>query len=255
MTVSDFFRVARRPRWIGVLVLALALAAAFAALGQWQLARSVENAEVSENEADSEVPVALESIARPQTPMNDLQVGRMVTVDAHLVAGDFTVLTGRSNDGVFGAWLVGHAVTDEGASLAIALGWAPDAAAAAAAEDAVPLDPAGRLGRYLVSESPHDSDFEAGERSALSVGELINLWADAPETTYAGYLVASEAPPGLTTIDSPPPMREVGLNWLNLFYAAEWVIFAGFAVYLWYRLVRDAWEHEEEARSQAAGLP
>ena len=120
----------------------------------------------------------------------------MVTVDAHLVAGDFTVLTGRSNDGVFGAWLVGHAVTDEGASLAIALGWAPDAAAAAAAEDAVSLDPAARLGRYLVSESPHDSDFEAGERSALSVGELINLWAEAPETTYAGYLVASEAAAG-----------------------------------------------------------
>ena len=106
------------------------------------------------------------------------------------------MLTGRSNDGVFGAWLVGHAVTDDGASLAIALGWAPDAAAAAAAEDAVSLDPAGRLGRYLVSESPHDSDFEAGERSALSVGELINLWAEAPETTYAGYLVASEAPAG-----------------------------------------------------------
>jgi len=62
-----------------------------------QYARSVENAVVSENEADSEAPVALESIARPQTPMNDLQVGRMVTVDAHLVAGDFTVLTGRSN--------------------------------------------------------------------------------------------------------------------------------------------------------------
>lgn len=255
MTASDFFRVARRPRWIGVLVLALALAAGFAALGQWQLARSVENAEVSENEADSEVPVALESIAVPQTPMNDVQVGRMVTVEAHLVAGDFTVLTRRSNDGVFGAWLVGHAITDEGASLAIALGWAPDAAAAAAAEEAVPLDPTGHLGRYLVSESPHDSDFEAGERSALSVGELVNLWSEAPDTTYAGYLVASEAPAGLTTIDSPPPMREVGLNWLNLFYAAEWVIFAGFAIYLWYRLVRDAWEHEVEASEQAAAAP
>ena len=249
MTTSDFFRVARRPRWIGVLVLALALAAGFAALGQWQLARSVENAQVAENEADSEVPVALASIARPQTPMNDLQVGRMVTVDAHLVAGDFTVLTGRSNEGVFGAWLVGHAITDEGASLAIALGWAPDAAAAAAAEDGISLDPDARLGRYLTSESPHDSDFEAGERSALSIGELVNLWAEAPETTYAGYLVASEAPAGLTTIDSPPPTREVGLNWLNLFYAAEWVIFAGFAIYLWYRLVRDAWEHEQEAEA------
>jgi hypothetical protein len=26
----------------------------------------------------------------------------------------------------------------------------------------------------------------------------------------------------------------------------EWVIFAGFAVFLWYRLVRDVWEREQE---------
>ncbi|MEN9620072.1 MAG: hypothetical protein RL499_265, partial [Actinomycetota bacterium] len=31
----DFWQVARRPRWIGALLLALAVAAGFAALGQW----------------------------------------------------------------------------------------------------------------------------------------------------------------------------------------------------------------------------
>jgi hypothetical protein len=39
---------------------------------------------------------------------------------------------------------------------------------------------------------------------------------------------------------------------LNIFYAIEWVVFAGFAVFLWYRLVRDAWEREEELREEAA---
>ncbi len=41
------------------------------------------------------------------------------------------------------------------------------------------------------------------------------------------------------------------LNLLNVFYAVEWVLFAGFAIYLWYRLVRDAVERaeEEEART------
>ena len=46
------------------------------------------------------------------------------------------------------------------------------------------------------------------------------------------------------------------LNWLNVFYAVEWVVFAGFAVFLWYRLVRDAVERErdeaEAGRAQAA---
>jgi hypothetical protein len=36
------------------------------------------------------------------------------------------------------------------------------------------------------------------------------------------------------------------VNWLNIFYAAEWAIFAGFAFYLWYRLAKDAWEREVE---------
>ena len=29
-------------------------------------------------------------------------------------------------------------------------------------------------------------------------------------------------------------------------------VFAGFAIYLWYRLVRDAWEREEEDREDSA---
>jgi hypothetical protein len=63
---------------------------------------------------------------------------------------------------------------------------------------------------------------------------------------YGGYLVARAAAPGLDAIDSPAPSQEVSLNWLNLFYAAEWAIFAGFAVYLWYRLVKDVVEKEAQ---------
>ena len=35
-----FFQVARRPKWIGALVISLAVAAVFAAFGQWQLERT-----------------------------------------------------------------------------------------------------------------------------------------------------------------------------------------------------------------------
>jgi surfeit locus 1 family protein len=48
------------------------------------------------------------------------------------------------------------------------------------------------------------------------------------------------------TISTTPPSSERELNWLNIFYAAEWIIFAGFALYLWYRLMRDEWERESE---------
>jgi len=60
---------------------------------------------------------------------------------------------------------------------------------------------------------------------------------------------------GLEQIDSPEPSSDVTLNWLNVFYAIEWVVFAGFALYLWYRLVRDAWERQQlEAEEAAAGM-
>lgn len=250
-TVAQFFRVARRPKWIGALVLALAVAAAFAALGQWQLERSLQSTAIEEPE--TETPVALSTVAEPQAPMTDPSIGQRVTATGTVVAGDFSVLTGRDNDGVDGAWLVAHVMTDEGVSLAVGLGWAPDAEAAEAATAAVPVDePFAVAGRYLPTESPEVNDVEAGERRALSIGELVNLWAE-PAPVYAGYVVLAEPTPGLDAIHQPPPFRDASLNWLNLFYAAEWVIFAGFAVYLWYRVVRDEWEKEhEEAQASAA---
>ena len=60
---------------------------------------------------------------------------------------------------------------------------------------------------------------------------------------------------GLTDIISPPPAEPESVNWLNVFYAIEWAVFAGFAFYLWYRLARDAREREleefEDARAEA----
>ena len=244
-TFAQFMGVARRPRWVGALVLALAIAAAFAALGQWQLDRSVQNATVPET--TTETPVPLASIARPQAPMTDPAIGQRVTASGTVVPDDFTVLAPRENDGETGAWLVAHVVTDDGVSLAVGLGWAPDAAAAADAASRVPetLEVAGR---YLPSESPELNDVEKGERRALSIGELLNLWTE-PGPVYAGYVVLSAPTPGLEAIHQPPPFRDTSLNWLNLFYAVEWVIFAGFAVFLWYRLVRDVWEHEQEGQT------
>ena len=80
----------------------------------------------------------------------------------------------------------------------------------------------------------------------MSVAALINLWADPPQSVYGGYVILGEPTGDLETIDSPVPSSEVTLNWLNLFYALEWVLFAGFAVFLWWRLVKDAWEREQE---------
>ncbi len=244
------WKLARRPKWIALLALALGIAAAFAAMGQWQLERATEEAIVDER--DTETPEPLTALAEPQQVMTSEASGRIVTVDGEWVDGDELVVTGRQTltevDGSReGDWVVRHLRTADGASLAVAIGILPPGAS-------IPnLDagPASLTGRYVPSESPQTSDFEAGERTAIAVADLVNVWPK-PGPIYSGYLVLSEAPDGLATIPAPPPEFEGQLNLLNVFYAIEWVIFGGFALYLWWRLMRDEYEKEQAEAEEAA---
>ncbi|WP_334593768.1 SURF1 family protein [Salinibacterium sp. CAN_S4] len=252
-TQATMWQIARRPRWIGALVLALAIAGGFAALGQWQLSRSFESGAAPDEQTEN--IVALDAVSTPQQPVPALATGQLVTAEATFVAGDYVVLSDRFNDvnAAPGFWVVGHGITPDGASLAVALGWSATADEAESAVAGLEQSaPDGVLtGRYLPSESPQESDFEAGQRSALAVSELVNLWAQQPAGVHGGYLVTDAAASGLVRIDSPAPLSEVSLNLLNVFYAIEWVVFAGFAIFLWYRLVRDTWEAEGEALRDA----
>ena len=247
MTLVDepvtFGRVARRPRWIAALILALALAAGFAWLGQWQVGRSV--ASITYQGPDTEKVVPLASFAKPKGSFPGDQIGRKASVEAHLVPGDWVVLSDRLNYGTTGWWLVGHAVTSQGHDLAVALGWAPTRAAAVAAEATAEI-PSPLVGRYLPGEAPDRSDVVDGKQSASSVAAFINQWSSYSGSVYPGYLVSATAPAGLDRIDSPKPLPPEAVNWLNIFYAAEWALFAGFAIYLWYRLVKDVVEKENE---------
>ena len=237
-------RIALRPRWIALLLLVLAIAAGFVLLSQWQLSRSVERASVVGR--DTETVVALDTIAKPQSGVTTDAAGRLARVSAEFVADDFSVLSSRRNNGVEGYWLVGHAVTPEGTSLAVALGWAATEDEARAAVNDVSQSET-LEGRYLATEPPADDDFEQRERSAMAVVTLINEWSQPPAAVYGGYLLLGEAPSGLDEIYAPAPSDEVVLDWLNVFYAIEWIVFAGFAVFLWWRFVRDEWEREHEA--------
>lgn len=247
-----FWSIALRPRWIAALLLALGVAAGFAALGQWQLERSLASAVIDERDTENAVP--LKSVADPQQVMTSDASGRLVSVSGEWVEGDDVIVTGRlSGDdgsgpgGEPGDWVIRHVETGDGASLAVAVGYGP----VGAGIPNLPIGEAVLIGRYVPSESPQISEFEKGERTAISVSELINLWGEV-NAVYSGYLVLDEAPAGLKTIAAPPPYLPPELNLLNLFYAIEWVIFGGFAVYLWWRLVRD--EQEKFAAGEATGV-
>lgn len=245
-----------RPRWIGALIFALLLAAGFAWLGQWQLERAVESGKAVEAPTETVLPLA--QVAGPSSPLRDVAVGQLVEFTGSFVPGDYQLLHGRLNDGKSGWWVVGHATVERAGgqpvALAVARGWAADEADAKAAVGRLaqqPATPQRIVGRILPDEQPEVPDDKKNPTAmrTLGVGALYNLWTGVDGMpVYAAYVVERGAPDGLTQIDSPPPIAQTELNWLNIFYAAEWIIFAGFAVFLWYRLVKDAKLREDELR-------
>lgn len=239
------------PRSLAMLLLALVLAATFAALGQWQLSRAIQQGTVVAR--PTETVKALTSVAQPQSQQTTASIGQLVRATGRLVPADTYVVADRLNDGDSGYWVVGHAVVDRpaGAQLVVGLGWAKQRTTAAAAADriraAAPADQ-DFIGRYIDSDGAEAST-SGSPRSLTSVAaaRLLNMWSVDTGTVYEGVLTLRSPAAGLVRIDSPRPGEEVELNLVNVLYAVEWVLFALAALYVWYRLIRDRWELERAA--------
>ncbi|MBM7505647.1 SURF1 family protein [Agromyces aurantiacus] len=253
-------RMMLRPRWVLALLAALGVAAGFAVLAQWQVGRAVEEATVVERPTEQVRPLA--DVAQPDGPTEQAATGQRVAVRGTFVPGDTVLVQGRLNDGVTGWWVVAHLEVTDAArgGLPVALGWTPDERTA---RDALAEVDAGArsggevevVGRFLPSEAPvvPDEDGDPNAMTTVAVAHLVNVWADYDDRpVYFGYVTAADPVAGLEAIASPPPEQEAQLNWLNVFYAIEWVVFAGFAVYVWYRLVKDAVQREREEAELAA---
>ncbi|MBN9612663.1 MAG: hypothetical protein J0H64_04230 [Actinobacteria bacterium] len=257
-------RMMVQPRWIAALLLAIAVAAGFAWLGRWQLGNAI--LVEKDDSVISETARPIVDVTEPAAPVTDHAAGMVVTMRGVFVHGDFRVVDDRSNGGAQGSWVTGHFAVEGGGHLAVAVGWARTHAQAQAAlerfDPALPTPGWGRprelVGRYMPSDAAQlpQPGQDALQMTSMVPAQQINLWAPFEGPAYSGYLVMHPAgsgaevlaDSGLDAIDSVPPLPAEKVNWLNLFYAAEWVVFAGFAVFFWFRLVRDAWERAHELK-------
>ena len=253
MTQPTFFSVARRPKWIGGLLFALAVAVVFALLGQWQLERTFT---VIEPEEENEQVFVLNQIATPGAALTAEAANVLVSTNIMLDQSNLYIVSNRlqqsGEEVVAGYWLIANsgallADNDTTGSLTVAIGFSEslpeiEKARVELQESMLPQAFLESTGRYLQTEAPvqspqPDKPFLFG---SLSLAQLVNLYSDDPVESFAGFL-ALDADPGLglERIDLPP--QEVGtqVNWLTLFYAVEWVLFGGFAIFLWWRLVQD----------------
>ncbi|WP_244632430.1 SURF1 family cytochrome oxidase biogenesis protein [Microbacterium sp. Se63.02b] len=185
-------------------------------------------------------------------------MGQRVEASGTWIPGDFIVVSSRFNDGVQGYWVTGQLRVAERTSIAVAIGWAPDRETADAAVEELEAGVDGTevpvAGRIISDEGPQvPPQSDPYQLDRMSSAALLSRWHDIEQLdVYRPYLASTTASAGLVDISSPAPEEMSPVNWLNVFYAVEWAIFAGFAFYLWYRLAKDAWEREVEEFEDAA---
>lgn len=246
-----------RPRWIALLAFSLVVAGVLAWLGQWQLGRAVDTSPPEPGMTEVVRPLA--DVVQPGDYLPEPLVGQRVEVRGTWVASDFIVVSSRFNDDVEGYWVTGQLRVSGAAqptSVAVATGWTPSLvqanAAAAELERQVAADPTAVVeltGRLISDEGPSvpPSGADPYTLTRMSPAMLLGRWHDITDVSvYRPYVASQTAIGPLDDIASPAPDERSRVNWLNIFYAAEWAVFAGFALYLWYRLARDAWEKEVE---------
>lgn len=255
------WKTALKPRWIAGLVFAIAVSGVFVLLSQWQFGRSTQP-EVPTNSASEEVKALTETLA-PGDFFPGSVSDQMVSAEGTYDPAKQVLVSGRLKNGENGYWVVSALAVNGAPTLsgvaASPQTWIPVARGWVADPDDAGAPPSGVVkltGRLLPSESPLPATApEPGRASAVSVAELINYWdismypgfvaataelADGSDVGAGG--VAGELKP--LDIGPQPPAQQV--NWLNLFYSLEWVVFAGFALFIWWRLVKDDYRRDLE---------
>ncbi|MFB1428531.1 SURF1 family protein [Micrococcus endophyticus] len=254
-------RTALKPVWLATLVLALVAAGLFVALSKWQFETAETNAPPPRTQ--TEQPVPLTDHVRPYEPLLARDADQVVTVPGEFLP-DTDVLVGpRLLRGDEGFWTVSAfrvAGAPDGEVIPVVRGWS----AGADVVDPAPQGDVTVTGRLLPPDGPLPrtaAETDTADRllyASLAPGQLVNVW---DEPSYAAFVAAFEVADaagaevgagasegGLEPVWVAPQPEETEVIWLNVFYAVEWILFAGFALFLWWRFVRDDHLRDERER-------
>jgi surfeit locus 1 family protein len=254
-------RTALKPRWLGLFALVVAVMASFGMLGLWQLNVARDKGRAQDVSAAPTRPVAdIAAVLTPHGPFPQDGTGRRITATGRYDGSEQVLVTPRLLRGELGYWVVTPLVVrSTGARIAVVRGFVTDPAQAVAPDAATEVTVSGAL---APGESPPDENLPVdlslpyGQMATLDLSILVNRW---PGTLYNAFVFATAEQPDVTSVTAPavqrvPPPALVGggLAWLNAGYALQWWVFALFAAYMWWRMVRDDYEDNDyDARASA----
>nr|WP_203686239.1 SURF1 family protein [Streptomyces sp. SID14515] len=247
------------PRWWGI-NLFVVLAIPFCVfMGTWQLGRfedRVQSHEQAEKQPDPST--------RAAKPLDELLPVDKVTSGRPAVAtgtyADQFLVPGRELDDRQGFYVLSLLRTDSGKALPVVRGWLPGSAS----DTRVPAVPEGEVtvtGDLQASENTNSDGVNVrgglpeGQIGMISAATLVNL---VPYDVYDAWVTLPEAEAGGTggamkPVPAAAPQGS-GLDlkaFQNLGYTGEWFVFAGFVLFMWFRLVR---REAEAVRDIALGL-
>jgi cytochrome oxidase assembly protein ShyY1 len=249
------YRFLLTPRWWGINVFALLAIPFCIFLGSWQLGRfeaRVQDHRTANEQAAAygkETPRPLDQLL----PVDKRTSGMQTTVTGRYAKQ--LLVPGRELDGRSGYYVLTLLRTDSGKALPVVRGWLPGTPDAAKA----PAPPAGEVtvtGALQASETPGDNGVSAqgglpsGQTAAISAASLVNL---VPYDVYDAWVTLDKADSGMKAVPAKAP-DNTGLDlkaFQNLGYTGEWFVFAGFVVFMWFRLFR---REVEAARDAELGL-
>ncbi|MFE9442883.1 SURF1 family protein [Streptomyces sp. NPDC006602] len=236
------YRFLLTPRWWGINVFVLLAIPFCIFMGSWQLSRFEDRMQDGRT-VSAEAASGRQEAARPLAgllPVDKATSGRLVTAtgryDRQLLVPD------RELDGKNGYYVLTLLRTDDGKALPVVRGWLPGDADAAKA----PAAPGGEVtvtGALQASETPGSDGVSAqgglpaGQTAAISAASLVNL---VPYGVYDAWVTLAAADSGMTAVPAAAP-PDTGLDlkaFQNLGYTGEWFVFAGFVVFMWFRLLR-----------------
>ena len=240
-------RTALKPKWLGLLVLVLALCWGFFLLGRWQLEVARDSALKEQlAQAKAQAVVTVDSVLKPHQAFPNELSARVVYATGRYDATEQVLVPDRRLDGVGGSWVVTALHTDEGPVLPVLRGFVADGVPA-------PAPPEGRLmvfGGLAPGESPTaGAALPEGQLRSVDLAVLVNQWDGDLYNAFV-FAQGEEAVNGQDVVNLivlgdlhglsrvPTPTGDVGLNWRNASYAAQWWVFALFALWMWWRMAR-----------------
>ncbi|MGC5167785.1 SURF1 family protein [Luteimicrobium sp. DT211] len=269
-------QVARRPRMIGLLAVLLAFAALCGSLGAWQLDRAYARGDAAQQKQldarlaaeEARGPEGLGNALAPQTTFTGKLVGDLVWVEGTYEPDGQVLVPDRASDGRTGYLvLTPLRVSDDGtsgASWAHLSGGAPVVPVVrgwVATPQEAPAAPSGtvKVDGYLQASEATTGDghtLPAGQVDSVSSAQLANRWGGP---IYSGYVVLKDSDPvpdpAVTVLPRPKVEGSGDVNLQSLSYAFQWWLFAVFAVFVWWRIVRDQRDHENAALAAVSEKP